>query len=90
LLLDNDRMIVQRVRVKPGQWTGVHGHPGNQVYIHINDGTWAERRGGVQSGPPAFIPAGSAGWVDAVDIKEGHDLGNMGESTGELVLVTIK
>ena len=49
LLLENDRMIVQRVRVEPGQWTGVHSHPGNQVYIHIKGGIWSERRSGVQA-----------------------------------------
>ena len=35
VVLENDRMIVQRFQIEPGQWTGVHSHPGNQVYIHI-------------------------------------------------------
>jgi quercetin dioxygenase-like cupin family protein len=90
LLLENDRMIVQRVRVEPGQWTGIHSHPGNQVYLHIKDGTWSQRRGGAQSAPSAFMPAGSVGWVDALDLGEGHEVGNTGDTTIEYVLVTIK
>jgi len=90
LLLENDRMIVQRVQIEPGQWTGVHSHPGNQVYLHIKDGTWSERRGDVQAAPSAFMQAGSVGWMDALDMNEGHDMGNTGDSTMEFVLVTIK
>lgn len=90
LLLENNRMIVQRVRVEPGQWTGVHSHPGNQVYIQIKGGTWSERREGVRSSPSAFVQAGSVGSVDALDLSEGHEAGNTGDTTIEFVLVTIK
>ena len=89
LLLDNDRMIVQRVKIAPGQWTGIHGHPGNQVYIHITGGSWSERRGG-ESTPPALMPAGSVGWIEPLDARAGHEVGNMGDATLEFVLVTIK
>ncbi len=89
-LLENSWMIVQRVRVEPGQWSGIHGHPGNQVYIHIRDGSWSERRAGAESGSTTIIQAGSAGWVDAVELSEGHEVGNTGDSTIEFVLVTIK
>ncbi len=90
LLLENDRMIVQRVQVEPGQRTGIHSHPGNQVYIHIKSGTWSERRGGVKSAPSPFLQAGSVGWVDAIDLGEAHEVGNTGDTTIEFVLVTIK
>jgi quercetin dioxygenase-like cupin family protein len=90
LLLENDRMIVQRVRVESGQWTGVHSHPGNQVYVQINGGTWSERRGGVQAAQSPFLQAGSVGWVDATDLGEAHEVGNTGDTTIEFVLVTIK
>ena len=83
-------MIVQRVRVEPGQWTGIHSHPGNQVYLHIKGGTWSQRRGGAQSAPSAFMPGGSVVWVDALDLGEGHEVGNTGDTTIEYVLVTIK
>jgi quercetin dioxygenase-like cupin family protein len=90
LLLENDRMIVQRVRVEPGQWTGIHSHPGNQVYIHIKGGTWSERRGGVKSGNSTISETGSVDWIDAVDPGEAHDVGNTGDTTIDLVLVTLK
>ena len=90
LLLENDRMIVQRVRVEPGQWTGIHSHPGNQVYIHIKGGTWSERRSGVQSPASLYSEPGSVGWVDAVELGVGHESGNVGDTTIDLVLVTLK
>ncbi len=90
LLLENDRVIVQRVRVEPGQWTGIHSHPGNQVYIHIKGGIWSERLGGVQLPSEPLSKAGSVGWVDAVDLSVGHEYGNTGDTTIELVLVTLK
>jgi mannose-6-phosphate isomerase-like protein (cupin superfamily) len=90
LLLENDRMIVQRVKIKPGQWTGLHSHPGNQLYIQITGGILSERRGGVQSSPTPYLEAGSVGWMDAIDFAEAHDVGNTGDTTIELVLVTIK
>ncbi|MEX0706520.1 MAG: hypothetical protein WD078_01050, partial [Woeseia sp.] len=73
----------------PGEWTGIHSHPGNQVYIHVKGGTWSTRHGKVQS-EPAFMEAGSVGWLDAVDISEGHDVGNTGDTSLDFVLVTIK
>ena len=90
LLLENERMIVQRVRLEPGQWTGAHGHPGNQVYVHIKEGTWSERRGGSQTAASEDLEAGAAGWLDAIASSEGHDVGNTGETPVEFVLVTIK
>jgi L-alanine-DL-glutamate epimerase-like enolase superfamily enzyme/quercetin dioxygenase-like cupin family protein len=51
MLLDNDRMIAQRVVLEPGQSTGVHSHAGNQVYLVIKGGDWAQ--------------AGSVGWLHA-------------------------
>ena len=90
LVLENERMIVQRVQIKPGHWTGIHSHPGNQVYIHIKDGIWSERRGGVQSPPSPFLKAGSVGWMNAVDLSVGHEICNTGDTTIDLVLVSIK
>jgi quercetin dioxygenase-like cupin family protein len=90
LLLENDRMIVQRAILEPGLWTGEHGHPGNQVYVLIKGGISAERRGGVSYGPSRDLPAGSVGWLAALDLSEAHDVGNTGDTTMEIVLVTIK
>ncbi len=90
LLLENDRVIVQRVQVEPGQWEGIHSHPGNQVYIHIKGGIWSGRRGGVQAPPSPFSETGSVGWMDPVDLSVGHESGNTGDTTIDLIWITLK
>ncbi len=90
LLLENHRMIVQRVQVEPGQWEGIHSHPGNQIYIHIKGGTWSGRRDGVQSPPSPPSVDGSVGWMDAIEISERHESGNTGDTTIDLIWVTLK
>ncbi len=90
LLLENDRVIVQRVQVEPGQWEGIHSHPGNQVYVHIKGGIWSGRRGGVQSPPSLPSKTSSVGWMDTVHLSEGHESGNTGDTTIDLIWVTLK
>jgi len=90
VLLDNDRVIVQRVQVEPGEWEGVHAHPGNQVFVHIKGGTWAGRRGGEQLPTTSVRADGEVGWMDAIDISEAHESGNVGDTTIDLVWVTLK
>jgi len=90
LLLDNDRVIVQRVQVEPGQWEGIHAHPGNQIFIHINGGIWSGRMGGVQSPPSPARETGEVGWMEAIPLSEGHESGNTGDTTIDLIWVTLK
>ena len=89
-LLENDRVIVQRVQVEPGQWEGIHSHPGNQVFIHVKGGTWAGRRRGVQSPTVTHREDGAVGWMDAIDLSEEHESGNVGDTTIDLVWITLK
>ncbi len=90
LLLENDRMIVQRVQVEPGQWEGVHSHPGNQIFIHIKGGEWSGRRGGKSIGSTVVREDGAVGWMDAVDLSEEHDSCNTGDTTIDLIWITLK
>jgi quercetin dioxygenase-like cupin family protein len=90
LLLENDRLIVQRVRVEPGEWEGLHSHPGNQIFIHIKGGVWSRRLGGVEFEPAPFAEAGSVGWMEAIAFSEGHESGNSGDTTIDLVWITLK
>jgi len=90
MLLDNERVFVQRVQVEPGQWEGIHSHPGNQVFIHVKGGTWAGKMGGVRSATTSVRADGEVGWMDAIDISEEHESGNVGDTTIDLVWVTLK
>ena len=90
LLLENDRVIVQRVKIEPGEWEGIHSHPGNQIYIHIKGGIWSGRSGGVQSPPSPFDEDGSVGWSNAVDLSAEHESGNTGDTTIDLIWITLK
>ncbi len=46
VLLENEHVVVQRFVVPPGEWEGLHPHPGNQVYVHVVGGVWSGRAGG--------------------------------------------
>jgi hypothetical protein len=90
VVLENEHVVLQRLVVGSGEWEGIHSHPGNQVYIHIKGGIWSGRRGGVQSPPSTFSETGSVGWSDAVDLSVGHESGNTGDTTIDLIWVTLK
>jgi len=90
LLLENNRMIVQRVKVEPGQWEGIHSHPGNQIFIHIKGGVWSGRRDGKSTNSRTVREDGAVGWMDAIDLSEGHESGNIGDTNIDLIWITLK
>jgi len=90
LLIENERMIVQRVHLEPGWWTGPHVHTGRQIIIYTKGGTRSERRGDQVQGLSKAIFPGSAVWMEGAGTSEVHDVGNSGDSLLEFVLVTIK
>ena len=87
---ENHRIIAQRVHLAPGQWTGPHQRPGDQVYVVVKGGSWTERRSDGSASRPEIVEDGAVGWLESSDQSLGHDLGNTGDSTIEFVLVTIK
>lgn len=90
-LLENDRVIVQRFVVGPGQWEGVHAHVPNMLYIHIKGGQWAARsKHEAEHVYPDFDPDGAVGWMKPVDLSEGHESGNAGKEPIDLIWVTLK
>jgi quercetin dioxygenase-like cupin family protein len=88
LVLDNEQVVVQRFVVAPGQWEGVHAHPGNQLYVHIKGGRWAVRTGGRES--VSSSKTGSIGWYHAIPLSEQHQSGNAGDEPIDLIWVTLK
>ena len=90
-LLENDRLVVQRFLVNPGQWEGVHAHRPNMLYIHVKGGQWGERtykQPEHSSGP--LSEDGSVGWMRIVDISEGHQSRNEGSQPIDLIWVSLK
>ena len=88
ILLQNDKVVVQRFSFPPGQWEGVHAHPPNQLYIFLNDAHWKVRFGDkVTTGKD---PAGTVGWYGPVDISEDHESVNIGDEPAELIWVTLQ
>lgn len=90
-LLENDRLIVQRFTVNPGQWEGVHAHHPNTLYIHIKGGQWAVR----SKSEPEYTyaeasPDGEVGWMEPVSLSDGHESGNVGTEPIDLIWVTLK
>ncbi len=90
-LLENDRVIVQRFVVNPGQWEGVHAHGPGMLYIHIKGGQWAARsKSEAEHAYPAPSPDGKVGWMPVTDLSVGHESGNIGKAPIDLIWVTVK
>ena len=86
-LFENHRLIAQRIELKPGQWSGMHSRPGNQILIHISGGILEERGQGLDSKRGCTYTPGSAEWLD---VAADHEIGNVGEASMNMVLVTLK
>ena len=90
VILNNEYVVLQRLVVGPGEWEGVHSHPGNQIYVHIKGGYWSGRMHGELEYEKEFSPDGSVGWMGAIPIEDLHDSGNSGDNPIELIYVTLK
>ena len=89
VLLENDKLVVQRFIIEPGQWEGIHRHPPDQLYIHIKGGEWTVRYGDEEN--TSISPDGEIGWSDtAVEVTAEHQSGNTGDEPIDLVWVTLK
>jgi len=88
LLLENEKVVVQRFTFPPGQWEGVHAHPPNQLYIHLKGGRWTVRYGDRRE--TAISSTGSVGWFGPVSLSEDHESMNAGTEPIELIWVTLK
>lgn len=90
-LLENERVVVQRFLIQPGQWEGVHAHRPGMLYIHVRGGQWAARSKHEREHEyPTPSPDGEVGWMTPVAIEEGHESGNVGPNPIDLIWVTLK
>lgn len=88
---ENDRLVVQRFVVAPGQWEGPHAHRPGMVYIHVKGGQWAARsKTEAEHQYPDYSPDGEVGWMEPIDASVGHESGNVGKEPIDLIWVTLK
>lgn len=89
-VLENGRVIVQRFKLKPGQWEGVHAHNPNTFYIFIKGGQWLSKSKEHPEGVAGSATDGAVAWMDAIDLADQHQSGNTGTTTAEVVWVALK
>ena len=88
VIFENDRVLVQRYVLQPGEWEGIHAHSGNQLYIMLTAGETTVRYGEDETISLSF--AGEVDWQRAVDIAEAHESGNTGDTPLEWLWVNFK
>ena len=85
LLLENDRVRVMEVRLKPGQTAPMHNHPNDHVVIVKND---ARLKLSFPDGKDAVfdLKAGQVLWLDAGP----HQTQNAGTGDADNLVIEIK
>ena len=89
-ILDNDQVIVQRFAMKPGEWEGVHGHHPNTLYIFVKGAHWLSKTTNPPSEQRGNSPDGDVAWMAPVDISAGHQSGNVGSTTSDVIWIALK
>jgi len=85
VVLDNQRVVVEKFVVQPGQWTGRHTHPGDQLLVFIKGGVLTSR----ETGRSTLWRDGRVVWQGAATpADEGST--NAGAAPIEMVLATLK
>lgn len=84
-LLDNPRVIVQKFVIEPGQSTGRHLHPGDQLAVFIKGGVLTSRT----TGRSTLWREGRVLWQNATDAADDGST-NSGTTPIEMVWVTVK
>jgi predicted metal-dependent enzyme (double-stranded beta helix superfamily) len=85
VLLDNARVLVQKFTVQPGQSTGGHMHPADQLLVFIKGGVLRSQA----TGRSTLWKDGGVAWQNAADpADEGST--NAGGTPIEMDLVTFK
>jgi hypothetical protein len=94
VLLDDERVTVQRFVLEPGQWEGVHAHPEYQLVIVLSSSDELTYRYGeketVFSYPDGQPDKMSTFWRPPVELTAEHESGNTGTRPLEWVAITFK
>ena len=89
-VLENDWLIVQRFKLKPGEWEGVHAHNPDTFYVFIKGGSWLSKSKAHPQGIPGSAEDGAVAWMEPIEPGEGHQSGNVGTRASEVVWVALK
>lgn len=93
-LLEDDRVIVQKFVLEPGQWEGVHSHPEHQLVIVLQTSDEVSTRYGdnvrVITNEGDNLDRVFTWWRPPVDISEDHESGNTGTRNLEWIAITFK
>jgi predicted metal-dependent enzyme (double-stranded beta helix superfamily) len=84
VLLDNNRVVVQKFLVQPGQSTGPHSHPADQLLVFIKGGILKSA-----DGRSTLWKDGRVRWESAADRSDTGGT-NVGPTPIEMVSVTLK
>src|SRR5262245_29847249 len=85
LLLDNPRVLVARFELRPGQSTGRHTHPGDQLLVFVKGGVLRS----VATGRATLWRDGRVLWQSSNDPADGGSR-NVGTESIVMISVTLK
>ena len=85
VVMENDRVIAQRLIGEPGNWVGEHAHTEGQIGVVIKGGTVTYREGGEETERTY-----TEGEVFMVEPTGAHDHAVTGDSAIETILFTLK
>lgn len=89
-VLENDDVIVQRYKMDPGDWEGIHAHNANTFYIFIKGGQWLSKSRAYPLGVRGSAGDGLVAWMDPIELSDDHQSGNVGTTSTEVVWVALK
>jgi len=84
VVLDNPRVLVEKYIVQPGQSTGLHSHPSDQLLVFIKGGVLTSA-----SGRSVLWRDGRVQWQNATDPPEAGST-NTGTTPIEMICVSLK
>jgi predicted metal-dependent enzyme (double-stranded beta helix superfamily) len=84
VVLDNRRVFVQKFVIQPGQATGVHTHPSDQLLVFIKGGVLRS-----QEGRSTLWREGRVEWQNAADRPDAGST-NTGATPIEMICVSLK
>ncbi len=96
VLLDDERVVVQRFRLEPGEWEGIHAHPEYQLVIVLQSSDeLTERLGDSETvltiDEEQRQQSMSVFWRPGpVELSDRHETGNTGTRPLEWIAITFK